>query len=180
MWLPLMGLLLGLFVGSLFTLSLPGVIAKYLSIAVLASLDSLLGGWRAVLEDAFDGATLITGFFTNALLAASLAYLGDLLGLDLYLAAVITFGIRIFSNLGSLRRSMVLRMQQNRLRRAAQKRREYEARQYNPLKQYEELYAVDFSAEELSAEELSPTKFSPTELSPDELSAEVISAKDQV
>lgn len=145
MWLPLMGLILGLLTGSLFTLAMPGIIAKYLSIAVLASLDSLLGGWRAVLEDTFDGAILISGFFANALLAAGLAYLGDLLGLDLYLAAVITFGIRIFSNLGSLRHSIVLRMRQNSLRRAAQKRREKEARQYNPLKQYEELSQEDQS-----------------------------------
>jgi small basic protein len=138
MWLPLMGLILGLLAGSLFTLALPSVIAKYLSIAVLASLDSLLGGWRAVLEDNFDGAVLITGFFANALLAAGLAYLGDLLGLDLYLAAVITFGIRIFRNLGSIRHNIILRMRQNRLQRAAKKKREQEARQYN-LKQYEEL-----------------------------------------
>ena len=139
MWLPLMGLILGLLAGSLFTVAMPAIIAKYLSIAVLASLDSLLGGWRAVLEDTFDGAILISGFFANALLAAGLAYLGDLLGLDLYLAAVITFGIRIFGNLGSLRHSIVLRLRQNRLRRAAQKKREEDARQYNPLKQYEEL-----------------------------------------
>ena len=143
MWLPLMGLLLGLLAGSLFNWALPGVIAKYLSIAVLASLDSLLGGWRAVLEDTFDGAILITGFFANALLAAGLAYLGDLLGLDLYLAAVITFGIRIFGNLGSIRHSIVQRARQNRLRRATQKRREEEARQNNTLKQYEELSQDD-------------------------------------
>ena len=143
MWLPLMGLLLGLLAGSLFTIAMPGIIAKYLSIAVLASLDSLLGGWRSVLEDTFDGAILISGFFANALLAAGLAYLGDLLGLDLYLAAVITFGIRIFKNLGSLRHSIVLRLRQNRLRRATKKRREEEARQYNPLKQYEELSQED-------------------------------------
>ena len=140
MWLPLMGLILGLLTGSLFTLALPGFIAKYLSIAVLASLDSLLGGWRAVLEDTFDGAVLITGFFANALLAAGLAYLGDLLGLDLYLAAVITFGIRIFGNLGSIRHNIVLRMRQNRLQRAAQKNHDKDARQY---KQYEELSQDD-------------------------------------
>jgi len=143
MWLPLMGLIIGLLVGSLFTLTLPGIVAKYLSIAVLASLDSLLGGWRAVLEDTFDGAILISGFFVNALIAAGLAYLGDLLGLDLYLAAVVVFGIRIFSNLGALRRSIVLRIRQNRLRRSAEKRQKEEARQFSPAKQYEILSTKD-------------------------------------
>ncbi|MCL1817023.1 MAG: small basic family protein [Clostridiales bacterium] len=141
MWLPLIGLILGLLIGSLFTLTLPAIIAKYLSIAVLAALDSLIGGWRAVLEDTFDGTILISSFFVNALLAAALAYLGDLLGLDLYLAAVITFGIRIFNNLGVLRHSIVSRMRQNAVRRAAQKR--FEDAQLNSLKQYEELSSDD-------------------------------------
>ena len=136
MWLPLMGLILGLMAGSLFTLTLPGVIAKYLSIAVLAGLDSLLGGWRAVLEETFDGAVLLSGFFVNALLAAGLAYLGDLLGIDLYLAAVITFGLRIFSNLGGIRHNLVRRIRINSSNRAVQKKRKKEARRY---KQYEEL-----------------------------------------
>jgi len=139
MWLPVMGLILGLLAGSLFTFAIPGVIAKYMSIAVLASLDSLLGGWRGVLDDNFDGAILISGFFTNAILAAALAYVGDLLGLDLYLAAVITFGLRIFGNAGYIRRSIVQRVRHNSLRHAAQKRQREEALQYNPLKQYEEL-----------------------------------------
>ncbi|MCL2496046.1 MAG: DUF1290 domain-containing protein [Clostridiales bacterium] len=139
MWLPVMGLIMGLLVGSLFSFALPTVIAKYLSIAVLASLDSLLGGWRAVLEDHFDGAILLSGFFANALLAAALAYLGDLLGMDLYLAAVIAFGIRIFNNLGFIRRGLVQQARQRRQRRITLLQQQEEARKYNPLKQYQEL-----------------------------------------
>ena len=107
MWIPFFGLLLGLIIGTVFTFSVPILFAKYLSIAALAALDSLLGGLRALMEDDFDGATLITGFITNVLLAAGLAYFGDRLGMDLYLAAVIAFGIRIFSNLGFIRRDIL-------------------------------------------------------------------------
>lgn len=139
MWLPVMGLIMGILIGSLSTFALPAVIAKYLSIAVLAGLDSLLGGWRAVYEDTFDGSILLSGFFINALLAAALAYLGDLLGLDLYLAAVIAFGIRIFNNLGYIRRGVVRQSRLRRQRRALRKQQEDEALQYNPLRQYEEL-----------------------------------------
>lgn len=107
MWLPLLGLVVGLLLGSLLTLSIPIVYANYLAIAVLAGLDSLLGGWRAALEREFDGPVLISGFFVNAIVAALLAFLGDKVGLDLYLAAVIAFGIRIFKNIGAVRRAMI-------------------------------------------------------------------------
>ncbi|MGI6677730.1 MAG: small basic family protein [Dehalobacterium sp.] len=109
MWFPLLGLLIGLIIGSIFTLHVPIIYAKYLSIAVLAALDSILGGIRGLLEDSFDGTILLSGFFTNTLLAAMLAYLGDHLGVDLYLAAVITFGFRLFNNLGFIRRDLINR-----------------------------------------------------------------------
>lgn len=107
MWLPFLGLIVGILFGSIFTFAVPVIFAKYLSVAVLAGLDSLMGGYRAVLEEKFDGAILISGFFANALFAAGLAYLGDLLGLDLYLAAVIAFGLRLFSNISFIRRHLI-------------------------------------------------------------------------
>ena len=107
MWLPIMGLIIGVLLGSIFTFSIPIAYASYLAIAILAGLDSLLGGWHAVLTHKFDGMTMLTGFFINALIAALLAYLGDVVGLDLYLAAVIAFGIRIFNNIASIRHCLI-------------------------------------------------------------------------
>ncbi|NLT96283.1 MAG: small basic family protein [Clostridia bacterium] len=103
MWLPLLGLLFGAIIGSAISFEIPVVYVKYMSVAVLASLDSVFGGIKAVLEDTFDGSVLLTGFFTNALLAALLAYLGDRLGVDLYMAAVFAFGVRLFQNLAAIR-----------------------------------------------------------------------------
>ena len=107
MWLPLLGLVIGILLGSIFTISIPIVYANYLAVAVLAGLDSLLGGWKAVLERDFDGAVLISGFFVNAVAAAALAALGDLIGVDLYLAAVVAFGIRIFHNISAIRHALI-------------------------------------------------------------------------
>jgi small basic protein len=108
MWLlPFFGLLLGVIIGSKLTMPIPLIYIKYMSVAVLASLDSVFGGVKAVLEDHFDGSVLLTGFFTNALLAAMLAYLGDRLGVDLYYAAVFVFGVRIFQNLAIIRRDLL-------------------------------------------------------------------------
>lgn len=109
MWfLPILGLIIGVLIGSSLTFQLPDIYVKYMSIAVLASLDSVFGGIRSILEDNFDGTVLLTGFFTNALLAALLAYLGDRLGVDLYYAAVFAFGVRLFQNLAAIRHKILV------------------------------------------------------------------------
>jgi len=67
----------------------------------------LFGGMRAYMEDGFDNTIFVSGFFVNTFLAAGLAYIGDKLGVELYLAAVVVFGVRIFQNLAIIRRYLV-------------------------------------------------------------------------
>jgi len=105
---PLLGLLLGVAIGYVVNYEVPPEYARYLSIAVLAALDSTLGGVRALLERTFNDRLFITGFISNKILAALITYLGDRMGLSLYLAAVIAFGVRIFQNLAIVRR-LILR-----------------------------------------------------------------------
>ncbi len=108
MWLMvLFCLVIGLFIGFQLPILLPVAVVKYVSIGVLAALDSVFGGIRAYMEDSFDNVIFISGFFTNSLLAAGFAYLGDRLGLELYLAAVVVFGVRLFQNLGIIRRYLL-------------------------------------------------------------------------
>lgn len=104
MWIiPVLGLICGALLGSIISLQIPITYAKYLSIAVLASMDSVLGGSRSAIEGRFSSLVLLSGLVCNALAAAVLAYLGDRLGVDLYTAAIIVFGIRIFTNLSAIR-----------------------------------------------------------------------------
>ena len=84
--------------------TLPTQYAQYFSLAALAGLDSLIGGVRAGTEGKFKSDVFISGFLTNTLLAAFLAYLGDLMGQPLGLAAVVALGGRIFVNLSIIRR----------------------------------------------------------------------------
>lgn len=82
----------------------PARYAQYLSLAALAGLDSLIGGVRAGTEGKFKSDVFVSGFVANTLLAAFLAYLGDVMGQPLGLAAVVALGGRIFVNLSIIRR----------------------------------------------------------------------------
>ncbi|MBM7552846.1 small basic family protein [Thalassobacillus pellis] len=107
MWLPVIFLIVGVTIGLLTDFRIPDEYANYLSIAVLAAFDTLFGGIRAQLEKKFDDVVFLTGFFSNVILAAFLAFLGVQLGIDLYLAAVFAFGVRIFQNIAIIRRYLL-------------------------------------------------------------------------
>ncbi len=107
MWLPFIGLLAGLGLGLLLSVQVPLVFVKYSAIAILASVDTILGGMRAQFEERFDLWVFLSGFFVNTVFAAGLTALGDLLGLDIYLGAVVAFSIRIFNNVGFIRRDLL-------------------------------------------------------------------------
>lgn len=111
MWLlfPFIGLLIGILIGLQFPLQIPVEYAKYMSVGVLAALDSVFGAIRAAMEDKFDQVVFLSGFFSNTLLAGVLAYIGDQLGVELYMAAVFVFGVRLFQNLGIIRRYLIKR-----------------------------------------------------------------------
>lgn len=107
LWLTVIGIAVGVLIGLNVPVVLPHAYAKYLSVAALAALDSVFGGLRAAMEEHFDNTIFITGFFSNALLAAGLAFIGERLGIDLYLAAVVAFGVRLFQNLAIIRRHLL-------------------------------------------------------------------------
>ncbi len=103
-WFALLAGALGFAVVYFSGATLPTQYGQYLSLAALAGMDSLIGGVRAGTEGKFKSDVFISGFLTNTLLAAFLAYLGDLMGQPLGLAAVVALGGRIFVNLSIIRR----------------------------------------------------------------------------
>ncbi|NLC12267.1 MAG: small basic family protein [Firmicutes bacterium] len=102
--LPVLGLLVGIALGFVFPFTFPVAYARYIAVAIMASMDSVFGGLRAIMENNFNSAIFISGFFCNALLAAALTNLGDRLGIEIYYAAIFAFGVRIFQNLAIMRR----------------------------------------------------------------------------
>jgi small basic protein len=113
MWLPFMGLVIGIILGLLSEIRIPDEYSNYLSIAVLAAFDTLFGGIRAYLQNIYDEKVFVSGFFFNILLAASLAFLGVHLGVDLYLAAIFAFGVRLFQNIAVIRRILLAKWSTN-------------------------------------------------------------------
>ncbi len=119
--LPLLALLLGFVLVWMpaNTFTADEAFARYTAVAVLAGLDTVLGGVRAWLDDKFDDAIFISGFFTNALLAVGLVLLGERLGLEtgigdgrisvMMIGAVVLFSGRILNNLAALRRLIIER-----------------------------------------------------------------------
>ena len=100
---PVLGLLGGFFLVYHLNVSVPFGYANYLAVAVLATLDTVVGGLRAGLDHHFESDIFISAFFVNALAAGILSYFGDTIGVPLTLVASIVFGYRIFQNLSLIR-----------------------------------------------------------------------------
>lgn len=100
-------ILIGCIIGALIGMNAPVIpytYSTFLAIAVVAALDSVFGGITSVLKKNFDLTIFISGFFCNSILSIALTYLGQKLNLDIYLAALVVFVGRMFTNLTIIRR----------------------------------------------------------------------------
>ncbi|WP_432492236.1 small basic family protein [Kineococcus gypseus] len=103
------GLLVGVVAGVLLRPEVPVALQPYLPIAVVAALDAVFGGLRAVLDGIFDDRVFVVSFLSNAVVAALVVYLGDQLGVGSQLSTgvVVVLGVRIFSNAAAIRRHLL-------------------------------------------------------------------------
>jgi len=89
----------------------PGVFGQYLAVACLAGIDTVCGGIRSGLESKFRADVFSTGFISNVLIAFFLAWLGDQIYINLFLAVALVLGARIFTNLSLIRRFALTKWQ---------------------------------------------------------------------
>lgn len=103
-----LGLVIGIVIGLFLEPTVPVWLQPYLPIAVVAALDAVFGGFRALLDGIFDDKVFVVSFVANVLLAALIVYLGDQLGVGAQLSTgvVVVLGIRIFSNAAAIRRHL--------------------------------------------------------------------------
>jgi small basic protein len=114
---PLLALIVGILIGLKTAFPVGGPVGLYLAVGVIAGIDSVCGGWRSALEGKFQNDVFVTGFVSNVLIAAFLAWLGDHIGLNLFLAASLVMGWRVFNNLSMIRRHLLNRWLDARARR---------------------------------------------------------------
>ncbi|ARF82086.1 MULTISPECIES: small basic family protein [Streptomycetaceae] len=101
-----LGLVIGVVVGLFVQPEVPDAVVPYLPIAVVAALDAVFGGVRAMLDGIFNDKVFIVSFLSNVVVAALIVFLGDQLGVGSQLSTgvVVVLGIRIFSNAAAIRR----------------------------------------------------------------------------
>lgn len=105
---PALGLLIGIAIGVFLDPSVPVWLQPYLPIAIIAALDTVFGGLRAVLDGIFNDKVFVISFLSNVVVAALIVFLGDQLGVGAQLSTgvVVVLGVRIFSNVASIRRHL--------------------------------------------------------------------------
>ncbi len=112
MWFAIIGLIFGIIFGILAPISLPIEWARYSAVGIVAVIDSLLGAARADVGKKYNTTIFVSGLVTNMFLAAVITYIGDRLGIDLYLAVIVAFTIRIIQNIGVIRRGLLTKFTQ--------------------------------------------------------------------
>ncbi len=105
---PVFGLLAGLAIGIFLNPAVPVWLQPYLPIAVIAALDAVFGALRAVLDGIFNDKVFVVSFLSLVVVAAFIVFLCDQLGVGAQLSTgvVVVLGVRIFSNVASIRRHL--------------------------------------------------------------------------
>lgn len=104
---PILGLLLGILLGGFIPINIPPAFSNYIGVGILGALDSIFGAITATLQKKFEFKIFITGFFGNAVLAVLLSFIGDRLGIQMYLVVMFAFGNRVFLNFAIIRRMLL-------------------------------------------------------------------------
>lgn len=102
---------LGIFTG--LNLEVPYMYSKYISVAIVACMDSAIGAFIANLNKEFKFSTFFAGFFGNAIITVVLVYLGEKLDTDLYLGAIIVFTARILNNISKISKIILNRIEKS-------------------------------------------------------------------
>lgn len=100
------GLLVGIALGILWSPDIPIWLEPYLPIAIVAALDAVFGGFRALMEKRFDDRIFAVSFLSNVVIASVLVFVGDQLGVGAQMSTgvVVVLAMRIFANAAAIRR----------------------------------------------------------------------------
>lgn len=109
-----LGLIFGLLIGTFLQINIPPEYARYTAVAIVGIMDSIFGAFRAQNEEKYDTTIFLTGLGFNMMLAMLITYFGDKLNLDLYIAVLVAFTIRMFLNIGIIRTKTIEHIRERR------------------------------------------------------------------
>lgn len=107
MLIVVVGLIMGIVIGVLLPYTYNTVYSLYVSVIILASMDSVFGGINANLREKFDNKIFLSGLIGNTIIAVLLTYFGQRVGIPMYYATIVVFGSRIFNNFAEIRRILI-------------------------------------------------------------------------
>ena len=107
MLIVILGLIVGVMVGVILPYTYNTAYTIYVSVIILASMDSVFGGINASLQDKFENKIFLSGFIGNTIIAVVLTYFGQKVGVPMYYATIVVFGSRIFNNFAEIRRILI-------------------------------------------------------------------------
>jgi small basic protein len=107
MYLIILSLTVGLVIGAFLQFNIPAEYARYTAVAIVGIFDSLFGALRASVDNKYDTLIFITGLAFNMAIAVLITFFGDKLNLDLYLAILVAFMIRILANIGVIKTAAI-------------------------------------------------------------------------
>ncbi len=99
----LLGFVLGILIGLYTPINIPIEYSRYTAVAVLGIIDSIVGAIRADMRREYHSSIFVSGLIINMVIAVIITYIGDRLSLDLYLAIVIAFTVRMMQNIATIR-----------------------------------------------------------------------------
>lgn len=104
-WLPIVSGIVGFLALYLPNYSIAPEYRMYLSVAVLAGLDAVVGGTRAIQEQSFKAKVFLSGFIMTVIIAVLLSAFGELLDAPIWFATGFVFTWRILTNVSVIRRN---------------------------------------------------------------------------
>lgn len=107
MLIVIVGLILGIIIGVVLPYTYNTVYSLYVSIIILASMDSVFGGINANLQKKFDHKIFLSGLIGNTIIAVLMTYFGQHVGIPIYYATIVVFGSRIINNFAEIRRILI-------------------------------------------------------------------------
>ena len=110
MIIAIIGIIIGVIIGYVVPYSYNPYYSLYISMALLAAIDSVFGGLNAYMDNNFNNKLFLSGLIGNSIIAALLTWLGDILSITIYYAAIFVFGGRIFNNFATIRRKILNKM----------------------------------------------------------------------